>query len=141
MFDALPIFLLLTFVIALPVIFHFVRIGRRKHLKVIEQRLCKKLFPGEEGENLKNDMIENMMTITNGRFSEDEILDYYLKIKGLQIIDINSFGDSEISNYLMQPTRIRLRYRELVSFYETYLNQPLVHGQSAVGQQFSPIIK
>ena len=73
MFDALPIFLLLAFVIALPVIFHFVRIGRRKHLKVIEQRLCKKLFPGEECENLRDDVIENRMTITNGSFSDDEV--------------------------------------------------------------------
>ena len=75
MFDALPIFLLLAFVIALPVIFHFVRIGRRKHLKVIEQRRCKEVLPGEEGESLRNDGRENMMTITKGRFSEDEILD------------------------------------------------------------------
>lgn len=111
---------------------YYYRHKRSLKKKVVEERLTKMLFPGERGEQKMMEMLEHVSQITGGRFTEEQILDYYLKIKGLQIFDINSISDREICDFLMQPTVIRLRYKELVCFYEKYLNQPTAVGQSAV---------
>ncbi len=91
-------------------------------------RLIKILFPSgdEQMENTINDIDE----MTHGRFTRDEILDYYLKIKGLQITDLHSNADSSIRSYLMKQTKVRLTYFELVKFYEIYLNYPQAIGES-----------
>ena len=93
-------------------------------------RLIRILFPSgeEQMENTINDIDE----MTHGRFSRDEILDYYLKIKGLQITDLHSNSDSSIRSYLMKPTKVRLTYFEQVKFYEIYLNYPQAVGESVV---------
>ncbi len=89
------------------------------------------LFP--EGDNQKTDTIEDMMQLTSNRFTTDQLLDYYLKIKGLQLLDLNTMKDESICKFLMEPTIIRLRYDELVLFYEKFINYPQVHGLNAVG--------
>ncbi len=93
-------------------------------------RLSEILFPSgdEQMENTINDIDE----MTHGRFTRDEILDYYLKIKGLQITDLHSNADSGIRSYLMKPTKVRLTYFEQVKFYEIYLNYPQAVGESVV---------
>lgn len=94
-------------------------------------RLIGILFPSgdEQMENTINDIDE----MTHGRFTRDEILDYYLKIKGLQITDLHSNADSSIRSYLMKPTKVRLTYFEQVKFYEIYLNYPQAVGESVIG--------
>ncbi len=100
----------------------------RKEKNVIEI-LCNMLFPN--GEEQLTETIESLMEITSNRFSTKDVLDYYLKIKGLQILDLNTIGNDDVSNYVTQPTRIRLHYDELVRFYEKYINYPQAKGLNA----------
>lgn len=83
---------------------------------------------------MRGRVIKRMMDLTHNRFTEDEMLDYYLKIKGLQMIDMNSFNDSDMRKILMRPTLVRLQYRELVIFYEQFLNQSEAHGINVEGE-------
>ncbi len=105
------------------------RIARRAHT---EESLCAYLFPGDKTGVQRDELIADLHIMTGGRFSNDEVLDYYLKIKGLQMVDLNTLNDDDIRKFLMEPTKVRLHYRELVSFYEKYLNQPQVKGRSAI---------
>lgn len=92
------------------------------------QRLSDILFP--LGETQKDETLNDMNEMTQGRFAREDLLDYYLKIKGLHIIDLHSHSDSGIRKFLMRPTKIRLSYFEQVKFYEIYLNYPQAVGQS-----------
>lgn len=83
---------------------------------------------------MRGRVVKRMMALTHNRFTEDEMLDYYLKIKGLQMIDMNSFNDSDMRKILMRPTLVRLQYRELVIFYEQFLNQSEAHGINVEGE-------
>jgi hypothetical protein len=80
------------------------------------------LFPN--GEEQKKNVLETMAKITGKRFSESLMLDYFLKIKGLQIINMNDPVDFWTKKYLMTPTKMKLNYFEQVKFYETFLNYP-----------------
>ncbi len=80
------------------------------------------LFPDGEEQRLK--ALAIMEKITSKRFSETLMIDYFLKIKGLQIINMNDPVDFWTKKYLMTPTKIKLNYFEQVKFYETFLNYP-----------------
>lgn len=124
--------LLLIPVVAIPVLVHTNRLRREARRRDTIAKMCKHLFPGDKMGLAKDEVIGDIMKMTSGRFSEEELLDYYLKIKGLQMLDLNSLNDSDIREFLMEPTKVRLHYQELVSFYEKYLNQPQAKGMSAV---------
>ncbi|MDO4461745.1 MAG: hypothetical protein Q4C30_04505 [Bacteroidia bacterium] len=81
-------------------------------------------------ESLRKD-IHEFNRITHGRFNELQLLDYYLKIKGLQIVDLHTSSSSHVRNYLMKPTKIKLNYSETVIFYEKFLNMPQASGLDA----------
>lgn len=98
-------------------------------------QLSKTLFP--KGEKQKLDIIRNINHITNNRFTGEDILDYYLKIKGLQIINMNDPVDFWIRIYLMKPTHVRLNYFEQVKFYETFLNFPEAIGENINGSKYT----
>lgn len=123
------IVMLIASLILIPFVVHFMRlysstaVGRRVQTSV-EGRLCLHLFQNDPSGLKRMEVVEDIMEMTGKRFTEDECLDYYLKIKGLQYIDMNFFGDNEILAYLMEPTRITLEYHELLAFYEKYLNHP-----------------
>ena len=93
-------------------------IAEHKATKDLERRL----FPN--GEEQKQKVLKIMEKITSGRFSESLMMDYFLKIKGLQIINMNDPVDFWTKKYLMTPTKMRLNYFEQVKFYETFLNYP-----------------
>ena len=93
-------------------------IAEHKATKDLERRL----FPN--GEEQKQKVLEIMGNITSDRFSESLMMDYFLKIKGLQIINMNDPVDFWTKKYLMTPTKMRLNYFEQVKFYETFLNYP-----------------
>ena len=103
---------------------------RRYAEKKTLQRLSDILFP--LGETQREETLNDMNEMTQGRFQREDLLDYYLKIKGLQIIDLHSNSDGGIRRFLMKPTKIRLSYFEQVKFYEIYLNYPQAVGQSVV---------
>lgn len=109
-------------------------LGRNLMLRYSEkktiERLSAILFPS--GEEQKNEVLNEIASITQNRFSREELLDYYLKIKGLQIIDLHAHSDSGIRDFLMKPTKVRLTYFEQVKFYENYLNYPQAVGESVV---------
>ncbi len=93
-------------------------IAEHKATKDLERHL----FPN--GEEQKQKVLETMGKITNSRFPESLMMDYFLKIKGLQIINMNDPVDFWTRKYLMTPTKMRLNYFEQVKFYETFLNYP-----------------
>ena len=82
--------------------------------------LSRYLFP--KGEEQKRKALSTMEKITNGRFSETLMTDYFLKIKGLQRINMNDSVGFWTRKYLMTPTKIKLNYFEQVKFYEAFLN-------------------
>jgi hypothetical protein len=118
-------FICIIFVVALLMVgWHFVNLiftRRAKH------ELLNLLFP--LGDSQKEDTLEIIGAITRNRFSDEELLDYYLKIKGLQAINLNDPVSYWIRRYLLQPTRILLNYFEQVKFYESFLNYPEIHGK------------
>ncbi len=72
----------------------------------------------------KEEVIASMNTITKNKYSNEDLLDYFLKIKGLQVINTYDPVDFWIKKYLTSPTRLKLNYFEQVKFYETFLNYP-----------------
>lgn len=107
----------------------------RKVIRIIAQkkaiqRLSSLLFP--QGTGQKEDILGRIEALTHHRFMRDDIMDYYLKIKGLQAINLNDPVDFWTRQYLLQPTRIRLNYFEQVKFYETFLNYPEIQGKQEV---------
>lgn len=111
--------------------------SEHKERKAITE-MCDKLFP--EGDMQKESTIDDIYALTKGRFNRDDILDYYLKIKGLQILDLHANSDKYICAYLMKPTKIRLNYYEQVLFYERFLNYPQAEGVNAVNSNTSKFI-
>ena len=80
------------------------------------------LFPG--GESQKDEVLRTFHQFTNNRFSQDQILDYFIKIKGLQTLNLNVKSNFWIKKYLLSPTDVKLNYFEQVKFYETFMNYP-----------------
>lgn len=91
------------------------------------QRLSTLLFP--HGGHQKEQTLKKLDSLTHHRFKREDALDYFLKIKGLQTINLNDPVDFWTRHYLLQPTRIRLNYFEQVKFYETFLNYPEIQGK------------
>jgi len=91
------------------------------------QTLDKLLFP--EGDVHREKIIESMIKITKGKYSQELLMDYFLKIKGLQVINLYDPVNFWTRKYLMTPTKLRLNYFEQVRFYETFLNYPEVIGK------------
>ena len=100
-------------------------------VKTVE-RLCAYLLPGDKKGTMRQQLVADLHELTGHRFTDEEVLDYYLIIKGLQMVDLNTLNDPDTRRFLMEPTKIKLHYQEVVSFYEKYLNQPRVKGQSAI---------
>ncbi len=80
------------------------------------------LFP--EGKVQQDEVLNIFHQLTNHRFSNEHILDYFIKIKGLQTLDLSIKTNFWIKKYLLSPTDVKLNYFEQVRFYETFLNYP-----------------
>nr|WP_319401244.1 hypothetical protein [uncultured Carboxylicivirga sp.] len=76
------------------------------------------------GSSQKDSIISSMKCITKEKYSNEELLDYFLKIKGLQVINVCDPVNFWTRKYLMSPTKLKLNYFEQVKFYETFLNYP-----------------
>jgi len=105
---------------------------RRLYPELVEKKAYKHLedilFP--EGNRQKAEVLKAFREMTGERFSEEEMLDYFFKIKGLQSIEINSKTNFWIKRYLFSPTIIKLNYFEQVKFYKTFLNFPVARMDS-----------
>ncbi|GAO27964.1 hypothetical protein JCM15548_13 [Geofilum rubicundum JCM 15548] len=91
------------------------------------------IFP--EGEAQKQAVMKTFHGFTKERFSDDQIMDYFMKIKGLQNLSISSKTDFWVKKYLLSPTKIKLNYFEQVKFYELFMNFPpkVEAGASDIG--------
>ena len=81
------------------------------------------LFP--EGNVHKRKVIEAFNKITNNNYSDEEILDFFMKEKGLQLISINVYLPSSVKKFIRKDTLIDLNYFERVKFHELFINYPL----------------
>lgn len=124
---------ILILCLLIPLTFHYLRFWKLRKKRDTIDTLCDLLFPGDTDGLMRDMVVSKMRQMTNGRYDDEGLLDYYLKIKGLQMIDLNSFNDNEVRKFLMQPTKIRLKYDETVSFYEVFLNQSQARGINAEG--------
>ncbi|MFT3737573.1 MAG: hypothetical protein QM786_02330 [Breznakibacter sp.] len=93
-------------------------IAERKAIKELEAVL----FP--KGMAQKQQVIAAIHQITNNRLNNEDALDYFLKIKGLQVINLHDPISYWTRKYLMAPTKTKLNYFEQVHFYEQFLNYP-----------------
>ena len=80
------------------------------------------LFPS--GNAQKKKVIEAFNAITKNRFSDKEIIDFFVKEKGLQLFSVNPELSSAIQKYIRKDTLINLDYFERVKFHETFINYP-----------------
>ncbi len=81
----------------------------------------------------KESVLETIHQVTSKRLNDDLILDYFYKIKGLQVLDINKPINFWLKMYLTSPTKIKLNYFEQVKFYETFLNYPKISNNEQKG--------
>lgn len=96
-------------------------IAEKKAIKDLETVL----FP--KGMAQKQQVVEAIHEITHNRLNDQEALDYFLKIKGLQVINLHDPINYWTRKYLMSPTKTKLNYFEQVRFYEQFLNYPEGH--------------
>ncbi len=80
------------------------------------------LFSGSEKN--KSNVLQDIHKITSHRLNDDMVMDYFYKIKGLQVVNINKPTNFWLKVYLTTPTKVKLNYFEQVRFYETFLNYP-----------------
>lgn len=111
------------------------KLTKANRKEMAEAQLCRFLFP--EGDEQKDEVVDKLMSMTSNKYSRDDMLDYYIKIKGLQLVDLMAYSNDRVSKYLMQPTRIHLDYSEVVLFYEEFLNYSQPKGVNASGAMYS----
>ncbi|MDR2927784.1 MAG: hypothetical protein LBV41_06250 [Cytophagaceae bacterium] len=96
----------------------FPHIKREKANKILEE----KLFPN--GELQKNKVINAFRKLTTQQFSDEQIIDFFMKEKGLQMILIDEELPVSVAKYVRKPTMIDLNYFERIKFHETFINYP-----------------
>ena len=88
---------------------------------MVKTRAYKDLQPMLFSKGEKRNVISKLHEITANRFSDEEILDYYLKVKGSQISKHNNNRSFWVKKYLASPADIKLNYFEQVRFYEIFM--------------------
>jgi len=81
------------------------------------------LFPKDTDNKEKTLSVFNV--ITNNRYTEQQMIDFFIKTKGLQILI--SRGDklsNLLKNFFNQPTAIQLDYFEQIKFHKAFINFP-----------------
>ncbi len=97
----------------------------KKGIALIAERNASKelekiLFP--KGTAEKEATLVSLQKITKDKYSNDLLLDYFLKIKGLQVINMYDPVNFWTRRFLMSPTKLKLNYFEQVKFYQSFLN-------------------
>ncbi|PRY91882.1 hypothetical protein BY457_12326 [Marinilabilia salmonicolor] len=112
----------LLFVFAVIIPFGYF-ISRRKMPLIVRSKAVEILedivFP--KGHQQKQEIVNTFHDITNHRFKDEEVLDYYFKMKGLCILGRNCHLNFWVKNYLLSPSLIKLNYFEQLRFFETFL--------------------
>ncbi len=82
-----------------------------------------KVLFANDGQN-KNKVLQDIHRLTNKRLSDEMAIDYFYKIKGLQVLSVNQPLSYWVKAYFTTPTKVKLNYFEQVKFYEAFLNYP-----------------
>ncbi|MCQ2214419.1 MAG: hypothetical protein MJZ31_00685 [Bacteroidales bacterium] len=114
-------------IVPMVVWFRYLYINFRERTAMSE--LMSVLFP--EGASQREPVVQDLIKLTKGKYNRIQLLDYFLKIKGLHLVDLHTSSSRHVRMYLMRPTKIKLNYSELVQFYEKYLNLPQATGIDA----------
>lgn len=98
--------------------FVFYKIVRKRAISFLEKIYF------SNGESQKQEILDKFNKITNHQYTDWELTDYFLKIKGLQ--NFNKEGQSNfwIKHFLKQKTAIKLSYYEQVRFFKTFRHFP-----------------
>lgn len=96
-------------------VFH--KLVRRKAITLLEENYF------VEEKKRKKEILYKFSEMTNFKYSDDELVDYYLKIKGLQNLNKVESSNFWIKHYLSQKTDIKLSYYEQRSFIKAF-NRP-----------------
>lgn len=88
-------------------------------------KIEKVLFARDERK--KEKILQNIHSLTNHRLSDEIAIDYFYKIKGLQVLSISQPLNFWVKAYLTTPTKVKLNYFEQVKFYEAFLNYPSIN--------------
>lgn len=121
------VFAILVLIVPMVVWFRYLYINFRERTAMSE--LMSVLFP--EGASQREPVVQDLIKLTKGKYNRIQLLDYFLKIKGLHLVDLHTSSSRHVRMYLMSPTKIKLNYSELVQFYEKYLNLPQATGIDA----------
>ena len=89
--------------------------------KMAKARAYKELQPMLFSKGEKRKVITKFDEITESRFSDEEVLDFYIKVKGSQISKHNNNCSFWVKRYLAAPANIKLNYYEQVRFYEVFM--------------------
>ena len=98
--------------------------------KRASETLSEILFPN--GELQRKKVIDAFKKITQRQFKDDEILDFFIKEKGIQLMSIDADFSDSVKKYLMKPTLVELNYFEKVKFHETFINYPRNFGTAKI---------
>lgn len=77
-----------------------------------------------EDPKLKNEILTKLKEITKNQYSDLELTDYFLKIKGLQNFNKDRNTSFWINRYLKQKAAIKLDYFEQCDFFKAFKDIP-----------------
>ncbi|WP_068474089.1 hypothetical protein [Saccharicrinis aurantiacus] len=95
-------------------------------IKLISEKKARPFIDNEifsEGEFTRQEVLKSIHQITNHKYYDENVLDYFYKIKGNQIINMKKPVDFWVRTYLSSPTKIKLSYFEQIDFYKLFLNE------------------
>ena len=82
--------------------------------------LYKKLF--FQGESQKQDVLEKFHDITENKFTDSQVIDFFMKEKGLQLLSVTPGIPLMVKYYLSNHPKITLSYFEKVKFHEIFID-------------------
>jgi len=89
--------------------------------QMAKAKTYRELQPRLFSKGEKRRILAKFHEITANRFSDRDVLDYYIKVKGTQISKYDNDCSFWVKRYLTIPANIKLNYFEQVRFYEVFM--------------------
>ncbi|HTO35063.1 MAG TPA: hypothetical protein VLZ72_02410 [Flavobacterium sp.] len=96
----------------------FYKVVRKKGIALLE-----KIYFADD-QKLKGEVLNKLKKITNHQYTDLQLTDYFLKIKGLQNFNKDGNTNIWIRLYLKQKTAIKLDYFEQYNFFKAFKDFP-----------------
>lgn len=96
----------------------FYKIVQRKGIALLE------IIYFTKDAKLKEEVLNKLKEITNHQYTDLELTDYFLKIKGLQNFNKDGHTNFWINLYLKRKTAIKLDYFEQYNFFKAFKEFP-----------------